>query len=362
MVKKNKTPNAVKQNRGFQNTRRDYNAHPSLEKILRALYCVPADEREIWLRVGMALMSELGDNGFFIWNKWSQTSASYNEKTALAVWKSFKPGKISIATLFYIAAQNGWKYDGEISLTPAEIVQREEAKRAMYLAWMNRQSIIERRQMLKADLARAIWNAAKPCKGHPYLEIKGINPHGLRVGNWPLWRKDGSSWLKSSIPGALLVPMSDPMCVPMGVENLQAIWAETPQGLSSSKLFLPGAKKSGLFHVIGEPTPTILIPEGLATGKTLFQQSGFQTFVAFDCGNLKAVAKIVRKSNPSAKIVICADNDRNTPGNPGITKAREAALAVNGFISIPVFPEGSEGTDFNDLHLLRMNGGIHVRV
>lgn len=47
-------------------------------------------------------------------------------------------------------------------------------------------------------------------------------------------------------------------------------------------------------------------------------------------------------------IILCADNDRFTPGNPGVTKAREAALAVGGKILIPPFPEGSTGTDWND--------------
>jgi putative DNA primase/helicase len=68
------------------------------------------------------------------------------------------------------------------------------------------------------------------------------------------------------------------------------------------------------------------------------------------------VALAVRKHHPGQRIVICADNDRHTAANPGLTKAREAALAVGGFVSVPEFPEGAEGTDFNDLAALRRRG------
>jgi putative DNA primase/helicase len=50
-------------------------------------------------------------------------------------------------------------------------------------------------------------------------------------------------------------------------------------------------------------------------------------------------------------IIICADDDAETKGNPGITKAAEAALAVNGKVATPDFgdarPDGA--TDFNDV-------------
>ena len=50
-------------------------------------------------------------------------------------------------------------------------------------------------------------------------------------------------------------------------------------------------------------------------------------------------------------IIICADDDASTKGNPGITKAVAAALAVNGKVAKPDFggirPKGA--TDFNDV-------------
>jgi len=61
--------------------------------------------------------------------------------------------------------------------------------------------------------------------------------------------------------------------------------------------------------------------------------------VAFNAGNLKPVALALRGKFPDAKIILCADNDRFTPGNPGVTKARKAALAVGGRLLVPRFDD-----------------------
>jgi putative DNA primase/helicase len=48
--------------------------------------------------------------------------------------------------------------------------------------------------------------------------------------------------------------------------------------------------------------------------------------------------------------VVCADDDRQTPGNPGVTHARAAAAAVGGVVLVPRFRRPGPGdTDFNDL-------------
>lgn len=59
-----------------------------------------------------------------------------------------------------------------------------------------------------------------------------------------------------------------------------------------------------------------------------------------------SAAKAVREKHPSASITICADNDRSTDGNPGVTKGRQVAEAIDATL---VYPEGCSGSDFNDL-------------
>ena len=82
--------------------------------------------------------------------------------------------------------------------------------------------------------------------------------------------------------------------------------------------------------------------------------------IAFTCGNLIPVAEVLRAKYPALDIVICADDDSGTDGNPGLTKAAESAKAVNGFLATPVFPEsrGAKDTDFNDLARLAGSGEV----
>ncbi|MBK7352200.1 MAG: PriCT-2 domain-containing protein, partial [Gemmatimonadetes bacterium] len=60
-------------------------------QIESAISYIPAIDRELWVEIGMAVKSELGDSGFDLWDRWSSQADSYNEKSARAVWKSIKP-------------------------------------------------------------------------------------------------------------------------------------------------------------------------------------------------------------------------------------------------------------------------------
>ena len=63
------------------------------------------------------------------------------------------------------------------------------------------------------------------------------------------------------------------------------------------------------------------------------------------------VATALHKKYPGLTIVIAADDDWRTEGNPGLTHAKAAALAVGGFVVVPQFPADrpNKATDFNDL-------------
>lgn len=80
------------------------------EIIPQALSVIPADDRETWVLMGMALKNHLGDDGFGSWEDWSKQSKSFNAKDALAVWKSFRAdGKVTIGTLLFEARKHGWR-------------------------------------------------------------------------------------------------------------------------------------------------------------------------------------------------------------------------------------------------------------
>ena len=229
----------------------------------------------------------------------------------------------------------------------------EATKRQIEEERQKRRVATEARYLKKAAEARVLWCQAERCAAHPYLDRKGVKSHGLRVGDWPKWLEGPDGWRRIVIPNSLLVPMADEAGT---VWNLQAIFPAIHPELGRDKDFLAG-RKTGLFFIIGAPSLTLRIAEGYATAATIHEATGDRVFVAFDAGNLPVVAGTVRKLNPAARIVICADNDRFTQGNPGISKAREAALAVGGLVSIPAFPEGAPGTDWNDLLHWRANHG-----
>ncbi|MDD2801620.1 MAG: toprim domain-containing protein, partial [Methylococcales bacterium] len=177
--------------------------------------------------------------------------------------------------------------------------------------------------------ALAEWNAASPAsESHPYLMRKAIKPHMARI--------DANGWL--------LVPVYG------GGDELQSLQRIAPDG---QKRFFSGGKMRHGHVFIGsvENGATLLLCEGFATGDTLYRATGHAVCVCFSAGNLRGVAELIRKRYPLAKILICGDDDTNTAGNPGRTKATEAAQAVAGKAVFPAF-SNEAGGDFNDLEQL----------
>jgi putative DNA primase/helicase len=131
------------------------------------------------------------------------------------------------------------------------------------------------------------------------------------------------------------------------------------------KRLLAGAEKRGNFiEVAGHwrGADVIAIAEGFATAASAAELlEPDATLAAIDAGNLRPVAEAVRAARPDAHIIIASDDDRTTPNNPGLTKAREAARAVVGELVRPSWPQGAplELSDFNDLaRWVRQHGGV----
>lgn len=84
-------------------------ANPNLVQELReALGVLPADDRETWVRYGLGL-KPLGQQGFDVWDEWSQKSTKYDPVDAMRVWRSFKPGgALNYESIFWEAQQAGW--------------------------------------------------------------------------------------------------------------------------------------------------------------------------------------------------------------------------------------------------------------
>ena len=69
-----------------------------IDRIREALQFIDPSDRETWLRMGMAIKSELADTGFDLWESWSQQADSFDGKDARDVWKSIRAnGKVTPA-------------------------------------------------------------------------------------------------------------------------------------------------------------------------------------------------------------------------------------------------------------------------
>ena len=163
-----------------------------------------------------------------------------------------------------------------------------------------------------------------------YLEHKGV---GVVPG---LYRNNA----------VLLIPLKDEN---QRVVNMQRIWQDGDG--KWQKRYQKHAKRVGTYFAISGVRDVVALCEGVATGISIFEATGWTVLCAGDTTQLLAVGKMARKMRPGARIMVCADDDRHTAGNPGLTKAQEVAKAVQGEVRVPVFADlDSEGTDFNDLH------------
>lgn len=169
----------------------------------------------------------------------------------------------------------------------------------------------EARRICREKSARIWKDASVASDSHLYLVKKGVRAYGLKV----------------SKTGQLIVQVHDGRIL----HGLQFI---SPEG---EKLYLPGTNKTGCYHAIGRVDGKILIVEGYATGASAHEATGHAVAIAFDAGNLLHVAKALRSKYPEVELVICADNDQWTDGNPGLTSALGAAKEVKGLVAVPRF-------------------------
>jgi putative DNA primase/helicase len=213
--------------------------------------------------------------------------------------------------------------------TPEKHLSDKERKMLRERIAVGRRAFEEKQAQCRAyaaQRAQSLYASAAVCNGHPYLTTKGVKPvDGLRLQD-----------------KLLVIPVQDEAG---HIVSLQYI------GPDGQKMFLKGGRTAGCFFPIGgkDTDKPLLLCEGLATGLSLNECTGYPVLVAFSSGNLLAVAKIARQKYPKRKIVVCADNDSDRPDNPGLTKASAAAMAVDALLAMPRLPSG-ERCDFNDVH------------
>ena len=325
--------------------------YAEIERARDALsFLDPNCNRDTWIKYGMGLKDQFGEAGFDVWNTWSSQSEKYSARGTRSAWKSFKEsGKVSISSLFFDAKQNGWKYGTAYKKpTKAEIEARQAANAARAQKAAEEKAAEEE---AAAKRAQALWEEAKPLEGdgHPYLMRKGVQSYGLRVGRWENFNENTGEWFTATNQG-LLIPILD---LQLKLRSLQCIYPVA----EGRKQFLKGGAIRGQFfpialpEVVGDQT-IFSLAEGYATAASVHAATGHPVLVCFSVSNLIHVARALRARFPEVVIIIAADNDTETEGNPGVTQALAVAREVGGLVAVP--PPG----DFNDLQISKGLGEV----
>lgn len=313
----------------------------NVNEIEAALQYVDSHDRNQWVKMGAAIKTELGDDGFNVWDAWSQTSDNYKLSDARSVWKSLKGGKVNIGTLFYEARRHGYSPTAPFKApTHEQLEARRQAQEA------SRQKAENERAQERAaavEMATERWNKAEPLKdlNHPYLIRKGIDDPKLTRQ----LRMEGNS---------LLLPLKKDGRL-VGLQEINA---------HGQKLFTKGMDLKGASLVIGPWSAGqrngIVQAEGYATAASIHKATGKTVIVCFTGNNLSAVAQRLPKMDKP--VLIAADvNDYKGAGLKYAQAAKEV-LGDKATVIAPTFTEAdintfqekynSVPTDFNDLHQL----------
>lgn len=259
-----------------------------------AIACIPSDDRETWIKIGMGLQSAYGDRGFPVWDRWSRSSPKYRSKNSRLTWRSFRsrPGGITMRTVIKLARLHGWRGDETGDLEkPGETRARTQdtEKRRQREAEDER----TRRTAIKSWIAEMEEKAE--FKTHRYLADKGF-PDLL----WRVLPPESCNETER-----LVVPLRNPKTNALqGAQTIQT---------DGKKKFVFGSKASGAAHRFGVGSMGLRVYcEGFASGLSILRSlrafsADYDVFVCFSAGNIAKVTNETRiRGVPQ---IVIADND-----------------------------------------------------
>ena len=96
------------------------NIADNLVRAKEVLNYIPADDYEVWIRVGMILKGEFGDNAYDLWNHWSSQSDSYDPEIMFNKWASFNGSGLTMGSLVAMGQDHGYEVPHTPKSTPQE--------------------------------------------------------------------------------------------------------------------------------------------------------------------------------------------------------------------------------------------------
>lgn len=351
--------------------------------MLRLLDCGDTD---CWLTAMFAIKHEFGESGFSVWDDWSQGWQKYKAAQARSSWRSAKPAgvkkTVTLGSLVHLAKSKGYQKDHTLSPEDLKRLQQEhEARRERVLkqqaedeAWSKKMADVV------ADAACYINNNFLGRVGSsPYIGKKGIKPYGalfpraalilnidIKNESWQVisgkdeigryWERRKTDEGKAAEQhqfslsinrGCVVLPCRN---IAGSIRNLQVI---TRAKDSPKKLFIKCGQKTGTYLRLGDGNADEkkLVCEGWATGCSLHEASGLETWVTWDCGGLLNFANEMLEQGYT-NFLICGDDDHENEKNPGKHKAQAAAQILQCGSILPRYPSDFDRaglTDFDDL-------------
>ncbi|MRW83029.1 hypothetical protein GJ698_02855 [Pseudoduganella sp. FT26W] len=295
----------------------------SRDKAAAALSFIPSHDRDTWVRMAMAVKAEFSEDGFDLWDTWSQGADSYDERAAKAVWRSIgAAGRVGIGTLYHEAKAHGWRDDTAPRgpLTLAELRAQRETRATRAAATAAEDARKQRGYAAAAARAEVVIARCTP-KVSNYLSGKGL-PEVLGLDD----------------AGVLVVPMRN-----VETNQLQGIQTITwlPDTRQWEKKMAPGMRAKGAVLRLGsKQVKEAFLCEGYATGLSLDLalrrlRLSACVVVCFSAHNLTHVAPLI-----GGRKFVFADHDASGTGQAA---AKSTGLA---YCTSPVL-----GEDANDLHV-----------
>lgn len=271
----------------------------------------PNCSREDWIKIGMS--AKAAGLTFEHFHEWSRNADNYDgENDCDAVWKSFHDGKITAATLFKYAREQGWRPNDKYQLIQTS--NNNELK--------NKSN--------NNNLAQKIWEQCQAVtRDHLYITTKNGMEDGLRI--YPL-SAEPFSIMKQNIAGYLGVP-----CYSNG--ELKTIQFISPDG--KNKLNLPNASFEDGYYQVGVIEDRLYVCEGIGQAWAIYKTTGKAAINCFGAQRIETVALKLRSEHPQLKIIIIPDRGKEKI-------AAESAVKIRGYlIELPNnFPENYDVNDF----------------
>lgn len=300
------------------------NGRDELERARSALFTLDAGcDRDGWVRIGMAAKAAGLPEDDFV--DWSATGGNYGgERDAKAVWKSIDvAGGIGAGTLYRMAGARGWRdtHNG---------AQAPRVSRPKLMAQAKPQAA----QKPARDLTATFESYLPAACGHPYIVAKCGMPDGLRV----VPADDTTTIIAGQrVAGWLAVPVRS---LDGALHTVQYI---PPPG-AGKKLNAPDASFGNGLFVVGDITAngTVYVCEGIgqawACAKADYHAAAV---VSFGCGRFRTVAKVLLERYPAARIVIVADQGKQSDAEAIAREVRGA------WVEMPVdTPSNYDANDY----------------